>query len=311
MPADAVSVVIPAYNYAHFLPDAIASILEQTHPAYEIIVVDDGSKDNTREVVARFTDPRVRYVWQQNAGLSAARNTGIAQARTPFVAFLDADDQWFPGFLSAVVERFQALEKRYGLVATATTRMDQSGQKLPPPRRVFSLSGTLTPRDFIMRNRCLSSSIVARRAVFDECGFFDTTLRSSEDRDMWIRITTKYGFWLIDEPLGYIRRHGDNMSKNAPRMKQNSGTVMVKAWRAGAVSRWDVPFWLRAFSVHYFQIAWTHYEAGYRARAFQYLATSVALWPVFLKPAQVFEPPLFRLRALAHFVLRLFSSARS
>ena len=278
----AVSVVIPAHNYGHFLSTAIDSVLAQSHSALEVVVVDDGSTDDTREVVASYSDPRVRYIWQENAGLSAARNKGIQCARMPFVAFLDADDQWLPEFLGEVMRQFAILGNRFALVATGTGRMDESGRRLAPPRFNFDHGGEFAARDFVLRNRPLSSSIVARRSVFAECGLFDTSLRSSEDRDMWIRVTAKYGFWLIDRPLALIRRHGSNMSKNAVRMKQNSRAVMVKAWRAGIVSHLDFPFWLQAFSVHFFQISWTHFDAGLRGRAFVYLAFSLLLWPIFI-----------------------------
>ena len=302
--APGVSVVIPAYNYGHYLSTAIESVLAQNYSAFEVIVVDDGSTDDTAEVVGRYTDPRVRYVFQENAGLSAARNKGIEVARLPFVAFLDADDQWLPEFLDEVMKQFAVLDEHFGLVATGTGRMDETGRRMGAPRFIFDHGGEFTPRDFVLRNRPLSSSIVARRKVFDDCGLFDTTLRSSEDRDMWIRITMKYGFWLIDRPMVLLRRHGSNMSKNAPRMKQNSRTVMLKAWRANAVPRTDLPFWICAFSVHFFQIAWTHFDAGLRLRGFGYLAISQLLCPFFLRPERFFEPPLFRLRTFAKFCLR-------
>lgn len=125
---------------------------------------------------------------------------------------------------------------------------------------------------------------------------------------MWIRITTRHGFWLINRPLALIRRHPSNMSKNAVRMKQNSRAVMLKAWKSNAVSRLDIFFWLQAFSVHFFQIAWTHFDAGLRAKAFLYLGISALLWPLFLRPTRFFEPPLFRLRTLARFFLRMLHS---
>ncbi|MEI9896295.1 MAG: hypothetical protein WDN28_21135 [Chthoniobacter sp.] len=181
--------------------------------------------------------------------------------------------------------------------------MNARGEPLPPPRLNFLHTGELTAASFCLRNRPLSSSIVIRRAVFDECGHFDPALRSSEDRDMWIRIAARgHRFYYLDAPLAVIRRHPQNMSKNAPRMKHNSGLVLRRAWRAGAVARWHLPFWLRAASIHYFLVARTHFDQGLRARAWLYLLASVLLWPFFFRAELVAEPPLFRLRAFAYFL---------
>ena len=300
----AVSVVIPAFNYAHYLPQAIASVLAQTHGTLELLLVDDGSTDGTRAVVAAITDPRLRYLAQENAGLSAARNTGIREARHPFIAFLDADDLWKPDFLATVLRQFAALPEEFTAVATGTIRMDASGQPSTVPGYNSSHTRELTVRDFCLRNQPLSSSIVLKRHVFAECGGFDTTLRSSEDREMWIRLTARgHRFYLLGEPRACIRRHPKNMSKNAARMKQNSQRVLTRAWRHGVVSRRALPFWLRAFALHYALVAWTHFDDGLRARALLYLFTSVVLWPFFLRPRRSCERPLFRLRALAHFLL--------
>src|SRR5712672_3062654 len=122
--APAVSVVIPAYNYAHYLPQAIDSVLSQTHSALEVIVVDDGSTDATPQVCTQYSDPRVRSIRQPNAGLSAARNTGIREARFPCVAFLDADDRWQPTFLATVLHEWVRLDPTFVAVGTATARMD-------------------------------------------------------------------------------------------------------------------------------------------------------------------------------------------
>ena len=302
-PSDQVSVIIPAFNYAHFLPEAIGSVLAQTWTQFELIVVDDGSTDDTPGVCARQTDPRFRCVRQPNAGLSAARNTGVREARFPFVAFLDADDRWEPAFLATVLDEFRRLGPEFAAVGTASARMNGSGQLLGAPRHNFLPTAELTAASFCLRNRPLSSSVVVRREVFAECGDFDTALRSSEDRDMWIRITARgHRFRYLGEPLAVIRRHPANMSKNAPRMKRNSGLVLQRAWQAGAVPRWNLPFWLRAASIHYFLVAWTHFDDRLRLRAWLYLFFSVALWPFFFRPRLVAEPPFFRLRAMAHFL---------
>src|SRR5688572_21390402 len=103
-----VSVIIPAYNYANYLPLTLDSILQQDYPNIEIVIIDDGSTDNTREVVARY-GPKVRYVYQKNAGLSAARNTGIKAAKTDYLAFIDADDEWHPTLISKMMSAFARL----------------------------------------------------------------------------------------------------------------------------------------------------------------------------------------------------------
>jgi hypothetical protein len=190
--------------------------------------------------------------------------------------------------------------------------MDPEGCPLPAPRRQFLRTGELTTASFCLRNRPLSSSIVLKRHVFETCGDFDTQLRSSEDRDMWIRITAQgHRFYYLEEPLALIRRHPQNMSKNAPRMKHNSGLVLHRAWLIGAVGRARVFFWLRALAIHYFLVAWTHFDAGQRTAAWRYLLTSIALWPLFLQPHLVAEPPLFRLRAAFQFLRRTIGSHRT
>lgn len=299
--------MIPAFNYASFLPFAIDSVLAQNYSPLEVVIVDDGSTDATREVAGRYaSEPRVRYVWQENAGLSAARNTGIREARFPFVGFLDADDCWAPGFLAAVMEKFNELGSDFAIVATDHQRIGVDGQPLPGPKVDSAKEGELTVRDFLMRNRPLSSSIVVRATAFVDCGTFDPSLRSSEDRDMWIRLTAVgHRFWFIHRPLASVRRHVGNMSKHAARMKRNSRAVLLNAWSRGVVPRLDFRFWLRTFSVHFLQIAWTHSDQGQRLRALAYALVSILLYPLFTQPRSISEPPLFRLRALAHFSIRL------
>src|SRR4051812_45065439 len=114
---EAVSIVIPAYNYARYLPSAVESLLAQSYPALEVVIVDDGSTDETPRVCPQFPAPGVRYVRQANTGRSAARNTGIREAGHTFIGLLDADDRWEPEFLARVMAQFAALPPEYGAVA--------------------------------------------------------------------------------------------------------------------------------------------------------------------------------------------------
>ncbi|MEI8108942.1 MAG: glycosyltransferase family A protein, partial [Verrucomicrobiota bacterium] len=300
----AVSVIIPSFNYAHYLPESIASVLQQSHPLLELLVVDDGSTDQTAHVVQSFSDPRLRYLPQPNAGLSAARNTGIHHAKFPFIAFLDADDLWHPDFLETVLHQFSTLPDTFSAIATGTIRIDSLSQITSTSHYNASHTRELTVRDFCLRNQPLSSSIVLRRHALSPNLLFNPSLKSSEDRDLWIRLTASgHRFFLIGTPHASIRRHPKNMSKNARRMKDNTQHVLSQAWRHAAVPRSDLPFWLRAFSIHYFLVAYTHFDEGQRAKAILFSLTSFLLYPFFLHPNRVAEPHLFRLRAFAHFLL--------
>lgn len=298
-----VSVVIPAYNYARYLPEAIASALAQPYSPLEVLVVDDGSTDDTPQILARISDPRLRVIRQENAGLSAARNRGLAEARFPFIAFLDADDRWTPQFLTKVMARFRELPGDFAISASFSQRMTAEGLLVKQPKGFIFPPATLTAREFILRNRVFPSAVVARRSAFDVCGNFDTTLRSSEDRDMWIRITSRFRASFLNEELVHIRRHGENMSKHAARMRVNTACTLRKAYRSGCVSRFDLPLWAAAYSYFNFTSAGTFFAAGRRFKALSLLAFSFLLCPVFLRPSRVGEKSLFRLRALRHFLM--------
>ncbi len=296
-----VSVVIPAYNYAHFLPTAIDSALAQDHPNIEIIVVDDGSTDNTPEVAAGYGD-RIRCIHQPNAGLSAARNTGIKAASHPFVAFLDADDEWLPGSISAVMREFEAHGKELGAVAGQSIFMDHEGVIVPFKSRVRDLPRGIEFADILLKTRFSPSSVVARRSVFDDCGMFDTTMRSSEDRDMWLRIAAKFKFVQLRERLLYVRNHSSSMSKNTDRMKANMKVTFRKAFALKAPGGRGPLVRMKVASFFHFQIAWMYFDEGRRSAALKEWLLSAILWPAFPDPAALNEPPFFRLRSLRAFL---------
>lgn len=299
-----VTVVIPAYNYARFLSEAIMSATSQTYLPLEIIVIDDGSTDDTPRILSANTDSKLRCIHKKNAGLSAARNTGIREACYPFIAFLDADDRWVHGFLKSTMALFHRLPHNYAMVACASQRMSVDGILVQQPRSLKPPPTTLTARHFILLNRVFPSAIVARKSVFIACGYFDESLKSSEDRDMWIRITAKHYAYYLDEVLVHIRRHGDNMSRNSSRMRNNTSVTLSKAWKSNIVSKLNITFWFAARSYFEYQSAWTHFSDGRRMSAIKYMAFSLIIYPFFFFPSKVGESIFFRLRALRHFLSR-------
>lgn len=298
-----VSVVIPAYNYERFLKQAIDSALQQDYPLLEVIVVDDGSTDNTAGLVAELcrTEKRIRYIHQKNAGLPAARNTGIRAAKFEYIGFLDADDQWVADFLRKAMETFARLPKEFAMVTCRSVVVDSQGA--PMRRKLFTPGEPLeiTVRDILLKTRFSPSAVVAKTSALKECGYFDETLRSSEDRDMWVRIAARHRVMHNPDRLILFRKHTGSMSTHTDRMKANTRRVFQKAYRSGVISRFDC-FWLQVLSFQYFQTAWMYHGEGRRLNALGDLILSILLWPVFLKPDRLNEPSFFRLRTAALFL---------
>jgi len=301
-----VSVVIPAYNYGRYLERAVRSAYAQRHRPLEVIVVDDGSTDDTPEVTRKLQAalPDLRVIRQENAGLSAARNTGIREVTQPFVAFLDADDEWLPEMLETIIADFTRQPATTPAAGSNCYRVDSSGrsigEKITAPRgnRFYSAA------EILMKTRFMPSTAVARRAAFDAAGMFDTELRSSEDRDMWIRLAAAAGpIRYIDQALVRICRHDSNMSRDAARMRAAMRRVRAKARRARIVPATRVGYWLRVLAVDHFQGGWMYWDEGRRWRAFGHAIASLLLWPLPLDHADLHEPRFFRIRAAARFLL--------
>lgn len=300
---EGVSVIIPCHNHADFLAKAVDSALVQTYDLLEVIIIDDGSTDESPRVGLSCAkrDPRVRYVRQENAGRSAARNNGIGVARYDFVAFLDADDELDSDFLSISMRMLTTLPESFGMVACRCAYMDFSGRVLPSRSLRSQKALELSCADVIIKSR-FPCNVVAKKKVFSQCGVFDTCLHSSEDRDMWIRVASVYRIWLQSESLVRIRRHPKNTINNASAMKATVSRVLAKAYKARAVPRWRWDVWLRACSIYYFQNAWRSSGQGEDTQAVKQLLLSLLLWPWFQKPARMDEPVLFRIRGLRTFL---------
>ena len=244
-----ISVIIPNYNNAHFLGDAIQSVLNQTYQNFEIILVDDGSNDDSQQVVSSFGD-RVRYIWQENKGLGGARNTGISAANGEFIGFLDADDQWLPDFLDTMV--LLTKENPDAAVFFSNARyMDDHGRDLPQSVGVPSIPPEKIYHALLRANFIIPSTILAKRSVIVEEGLFDQTLKAlhgCEDWDLWLRIAPRYKFIGTPACLVRYRLHGNTFSANPSRMQTAVRTVIEKKFGPddGQIQKWT-PDKRRAF----------------------------------------------------------------
>jgi len=207
-----VSVIIPTHNRAHFLRDAIFSVLNQTFQDFEIIVVDDASTDNTSEIVAAFNDERIRFLRHDiNKGGSAARNTGILNSQCDYIAFLDDDDEWLPDKLRKQMEILLASPPEVGGVYTGCLDVDKASGKVIR-QYIPTKRGNLS-RELLIEN-CVggTSTILLRKVCLQQVGLFDESLPRSQDYDLWIRISREFFFECIQEPLFKYHVHDKKIS---------------------------------------------------------------------------------------------------
>lgn len=209
MPDPKVSVLLPAYNRANYISQAIQSILDQTYGDFEIIVVDDGSTDNTAEVVRRFTDPRVRYIYQENKGICGSLNTAFRTARGEHIALLGSDDIWFPQILELEVPILDQ-NPDVCLVYSKAHAMDQEDNPLPQVQGLAERYEGETFKSLIYGDCVCGITAVMRRDAVERAELWDETLSGNEDWDMWLRLSLQGRFYFIDEFLAAFRIHPGN-----------------------------------------------------------------------------------------------------
>jgi glycosyltransferase involved in cell wall biosynthesis len=204
-----VSVIIPTYNRGWILKEAVDSVLAQNFQGFELIVVDDGSDDNTPEILVSFGN-RIKAISQKNKGVSSARNRGIASSFGEYIAFIDSDDLWLPGKLSAQLAFFK--NNPDALICQTEEIWVKNGKRVNPGKRHKKISGFNFEKSLEL---CLvsPSAVMMKRRLFDITGLFDETLPACEDYDMWLRVNSRYPIYLIDTPLVVKRGgHKDQLS---------------------------------------------------------------------------------------------------
>ncbi len=220
-----VSVVIPTYNRAHYLPEAVASVMAQTAPVDEIIIVDDGSTDDTEAVVRRLDGP-IRYYWKPNGGAASARNAGIRMARGKYVALLDTDDRWLPHKNARMVALLDA-SPEVVLVHGAATLIGADGR---PTGVVWSkpdYTGWVRKK-LLFANGVNASSVVVRKRILETVGGYDETFPLLENWELWLRVSRYGEFAYVDEPVVQYRVHQGNSIRNLERVAEANAKLVAK-----------------------------------------------------------------------------------
>jgi len=285
-----VSVVIPTFNSGRYLPEAIESALAQSAAPREVIVIDDGSTDDTRERIRPYMS-RINYRYQSNQGVSAARNQGLRVASGEFIAFLDSDDVWHPRKLELQLQAFSQ-QKDLGLLGTGaidwpdypfTEIIPESGNRL----------STISWSDMAVKNRLTTSSIMARSRILRAAGEFDTLLQGPEDRDLWLRIARIASVANLDLPLTGYREVPGSVSKQPQKCQAGMLRILSKLDHENS---WKGERWLRrkAYGYLYHACSQIYLENRLYGEAIVNLMRSYAWYPLPFERDEVktrFERP--------------------
>jgi len=214
-----VSIIIPTYNRAHLIVECLESVLSQTYGDYEVIVVDDGSTDNTEDVIKPYLD-RIRYIKQENKGNAGARNSGIDLAKGEILAFNDSDDLWFPDKLEKQVDY---LDKHSEVDMVCGNGVFFGNHKLegknvvPEKRSVPLERNGVTLSDIFMKSSLRTPTMVVRRKVFDVVGGFDPDFKVCVDLDFAFRVLMQFSVAFMNEPLFKLRKHDGHVGGDSER----------------------------------------------------------------------------------------------
>jgi glycosyltransferase involved in cell wall biosynthesis len=280
-----VSVIIPTYNRAQYIAEAINSVLGQTYQDFEIIVIDDGSTDNTREVMENFKDPRVKYIYQENRRMSNARNAGINHSTGEYIAFLDSDDSFFE---KAIEKGVQILDKHpevsfcYG----QSYFIDERGQILRPRRKGFERSwvraGSEQIRDFFIHGNYISISAIARRSCLYEVGLFNPDFSSgSEDFDLWVRLAKRHSVAYIANPMYKSRIHSGAVSggRKLDEVEQSNSRIFEGVFNDPEVGHLFMDLRPESYFHLYLRLASYACAGGEMKGARQYLSRAFKICP--------------------------------
>lgn len=284
-----VSVVIPAHDAASTLEATIASVLNQSHSPAEIFVIDDGSTDATPEI-ARAYGSSVTCLSTPNRGVSAARNTGIAESRAEFVAFLDADDMWEPTKLERQLQMLDA-DSQAGISTTAMRRVDGDGRELA----VIPIEAHADACEALLLSSMVLgpvSSALARRGLLDELGGFDARFSQCADWDFFLRAALRTRFAIANEALVAYRSAGDNMSANIELLERDTLSVLEQFFST-APSKYQ-RLKRKAYGNHWMILSGSYLQAGDRRAAVRCLAKGLRLNPA--NASRAIGLPVRRLR---------------
>jgi glycosyltransferase involved in cell wall biosynthesis len=276
-----VSVIIPTYNRQDMVGEAVQSVLNQTEHDLEVIVVDDGSIDNTRSVIESLNDHRVRYFYKTNGGPASARNFGLNKANGEFVAFLDHDDLWPADFLEVMVSQ---LEKRtdYGAAYSPIKLLRNNGSVIKSYKKPENKSGWIT-RDLFNKSFVWTSATIIRKSALENIWYDETLRQSYEDGDFFLRLSTRIQFLFVEEVEAIKMEHASNLSAKVGIQPTRILVLERFYFRLGGDKLVPAKIAMRKISHACRKVAEDKRREGYRTEAITLYKRAIEYWPVDLR----------------------------
>ena len=280
-----VSIVMPTYNRSHLLKRAITSVLDQQYSDFELIIVNDGSKDDTRRKVEEFSDKRIVYIEQEHGGAAAAENQGIKVSRGRYVAFIDDDDEWMAEKLQIQMKVFDGQPTQTGVLYCGASYIDvENGTLKYHPDISVDLGNGDVHKLFFSRNNFVSLvTAIVRKECFDKVGGFDESLPSGNDRDLWIRISQYYSFKYL--PLSLVRVY--HTPKSISRTESNiieTHKILLERYRKEYLQ-----YGKKRYAYLMCRVGNSYILHGNIAKGFQYLVNTVR---------ECYEDPIYVIKCI-------------
>jgi glycosyltransferase involved in cell wall biosynthesis len=277
MPSDKplISVILPTYNRAPLIGKSIQSVLQQTWTHFELLVIDDGSSDNTDDVVKSINDPRITYVkYSENRGANHARNVGVKTAKGDYLAFQDSDDEWYPEKLEMHLNAFRNASSDIGVVYSGFYKITGSKKTYIPGKQISRKEGDIL-QELLKDNFISTPSVLIRRACFETAGDFDESLPRLQDWDLFIRLARDYRFKYIDQ-VTYHQYHTPNNISSNQGAKYEALEIIINKYEKDFTDK-------RLFADHCYSIGVWNYKTNKLEKARKYFFKAIQANPFFLK----------------------------
>lgn len=277
-----VSVIIPTYNGMKYIKQAINSAINQTLPAYEIIVIDDGSTDKSKEIINAYGD-QINYIQQNNKGAAGAYNTGIKAASGDYIAFLEHDDIWLPNKNELQIQFFKDY-KKYDMVFSPVLLLEDGIPSKQSGIHQQEGEGEYNFTDFFEHNRILNcSSVMIKKSSLESVGGLREDLPLSFDYELWLRIAAKHKVFCMPIPLSQYRIHSGNLSKDNSDLIANESTLKaILAWKENSLAHKLVgknKIKERTFKLHKL-LAWDYAQINQTKNELLHLRAIIKLYPL-------------------------------